>query len=34
VVIDRRGRLRAIERGPVDDAFFERHVVPLLKEPA
>ncbi len=34
VVIDRRGRLRAIERGPVDDAFFERHVVPLLEEPA
>ena len=34
VVIDGDGRIRAIERGPVDDAFFERSVVPLLEEPA
>ena len=34
VVIDRRGRIRALERGPVDDAFFEERVLPVLEEPA
>jgi cytochrome c biogenesis protein CcmG, thiol:disulfide interchange protein DsbE len=31
-VIDRRGRIAASRRGPVDDAFMRRHVVPLLGE--
>ncbi|MFN2615916.1 MAG: TlpA family protein disulfide reductase [Thermoleophilaceae bacterium] len=31
-VIDRRGRIAATQRGPVDDAFMRRHVVPLLRE--
>ena len=31
-VIDRRGRIAATRRGPVDDAFMRRHVVPLLRE--
>ena len=30
VVIDGDGRITALERGPVDDAFFERRVLPLL----
>lgn len=30
VVIDARGRIRAVQRGPVDDAFMRRHVLPLL----
>ena len=34
VVIDRRGRVAAVERGPVDEAFMRRHVAPLLEEPA
>ena len=34
VVIDRRGRIAGVVRGPVDEAFFERVVVPLLAEPA
>ena len=33
-VIDRRGRIAALRRGPVDDAFMSRSVLPLLKEPA
>jgi cytochrome c biogenesis protein CcmG/thiol:disulfide interchange protein DsbE len=33
VVIDRRGRIAATSRGPVDDAFFTDKVEPLLKEP-
>jgi cytochrome c biogenesis protein CcmG/thiol:disulfide interchange protein DsbE len=34
VVIDRRGRVAAVKRGPVDDAWLRRHVEPLLKESA
>jgi cytochrome c biogenesis protein CcmG/thiol:disulfide interchange protein DsbE len=33
-VIDRRGRIAAVRRGAVDDAFMTRSVLPLLKEPA
>ena len=33
-VIDRRGRVAALVRGPVDDAFMRKAVEPLLKEPA
>jgi cytochrome c biogenesis protein CcmG, thiol:disulfide interchange protein DsbE len=33
-VIDRQGRIAATERGPVDDAFLRRTVLPLLEEPA
>jgi cytochrome c biogenesis protein CcmG/thiol:disulfide interchange protein DsbE len=29
-VIDRKGRLAATQRGPVDDAFMRKHVEPLL----
>jgi cytochrome c biogenesis protein CcmG/thiol:disulfide interchange protein DsbE len=32
VVLDRRGRIAATSRGPVDDRFFNRRVVPLLRE--
>ena len=32
VVLDRRGRVAAVGRGPVDDAFMRRHVRPLLGE--
>ena len=31
-VIDRRGRIAAVRRGPVDDAFMRSQVAPLLKE--
>jgi cytochrome c biogenesis protein CcmG/thiol:disulfide interchange protein DsbE len=31
VVIDRRGRVAAIKRGPVDDAFMRRSVLPLVE---
>ena len=34
VVLDRRGRIAAVGRGPVDDAFMRRRVQPLLGEPA
>jgi hypothetical protein len=34
VVIDRRGRIAAIERGPVDDPWMREHVEPLLRERA
>jgi cytochrome c biogenesis protein CcmG/thiol:disulfide interchange protein DsbE len=33
-VIDRRGRIAAVRRGRVDDAFMSRHVLPLLGERA
>jgi cytochrome c biogenesis protein CcmG, thiol:disulfide interchange protein DsbE len=33
-VIDRRGRIAATRRGPVDDRFMRRQVVPLLREPS
>jgi cytochrome c biogenesis protein CcmG/thiol:disulfide interchange protein DsbE len=33
-VIDRRGRVAALRRGPVDDVFLERNVRPLLREGA
>jgi cytochrome c biogenesis protein CcmG/thiol:disulfide interchange protein DsbE len=33
-VIDRRGRIAAVRRGTVDDAFMSRHVLPLLGERA
>ena len=32
IVLDRRGRIAASARGPVDERFFDEHVVPLLKE--
>ena len=31
IVIDARGRVAAVKRGPVDDAFMRRNVAPLLK---
>jgi len=33
-VIDRRGRIAAVQRGPLDDDFMRKRVAPLLKEPA
>jgi cytochrome c biogenesis protein CcmG, thiol:disulfide interchange protein DsbE len=33
-VIDRRGRIAATRRGPVDDDFIRRHVLSLLREPS
>jgi cytochrome c biogenesis protein CcmG, thiol:disulfide interchange protein DsbE len=33
-VIDRRGRVAAVRRGTVDDAFMSRSVLPLLRERA
>jgi cytochrome c biogenesis protein CcmG, thiol:disulfide interchange protein DsbE len=33
-VLDRRGRIAATRRGPVDEAFLRRQVVPLLREPS
>jgi cytochrome c biogenesis protein CcmG/thiol:disulfide interchange protein DsbE len=33
-VIDRRGRIAALRRGPVDDEFMRAEVVPLLREPS
>ena len=33
-VIDRRGRVAAVARGPVDDEFMRKQVAPLLKERA
>src|SRR5690349_19843994 len=33
-VIDRRGRIAAVQRGAVDDQFMRDKVAPLLKEPA
>jgi len=32
LVIDRAGRIAAVERGPVDEAFMRREVEPLLSE--
>src|SRR3954454_16550361 len=32
IVLDRRGRIAATSRGPVDDRFFMQRVVPLLRE--
>ena len=29
-VVDRQGRIRALARGPVDDAWMRKHVLPLL----
>ncbi|HEX2232523.1 MAG TPA: TlpA disulfide reductase family protein [Thermoleophilaceae bacterium] len=34
VVIDANGRIAAIQRGPVDDAWMREHVAPLLRDPA
>jgi cytochrome c biogenesis protein CcmG/thiol:disulfide interchange protein DsbE len=34
VAIDRKGRIAAVQRGPVDDAWLREHVAPLLQEPA
>jgi cytochrome c biogenesis protein CcmG/thiol:disulfide interchange protein DsbE len=31
-VVDRRGRIAALERGPVDDRFMQGTVLPLLRE--
>jgi cytochrome c biogenesis protein CcmG, thiol:disulfide interchange protein DsbE len=33
-VIDRAGRIAAVRRGPVDDAFMREQVLPLLRERA
>jgi cytochrome c biogenesis protein CcmG/thiol:disulfide interchange protein DsbE len=33
-VIDRKGRIAAVRRGPVDEAFMRTQVAPLLEEPA
>jgi cytochrome c biogenesis protein CcmG/thiol:disulfide interchange protein DsbE len=33
-VIDRRGGIAAVQRGPVDDGFMRSEVAPLLKEPS
>ena len=33
-VLDRRGRIAATRRGPVDEAFLRRHVPRLLEERA
>jgi cytochrome c biogenesis protein CcmG/thiol:disulfide interchange protein DsbE len=34
VVIDRQGRIAALERGPVDERWLREHVQPLLREGA
>jgi cytochrome c biogenesis protein CcmG/thiol:disulfide interchange protein DsbE len=34
LVLDRKGRVAAIMRGPLDDAFMRTRVTPLLEEPA
>jgi cytochrome c biogenesis protein CcmG, thiol:disulfide interchange protein DsbE len=34
LVIDRRGRIAAVQRGPVDDLFFTAVVLPVLRERA
>ena len=34
IVIDRRGRVAALRRGPVDDAWMRERVAPLLREEA
>ena len=34
LVVDRRGRIAALRRGPVDDEFMRAEVVPLLREPS
>lgn len=34
IVVDRRGRIAALQRGPVDEEFLTRTVPPLLEEPA
>lgn len=34
LVIDRRGRITATDRGPVDERFLATSVAPLLREPA
>lgn len=33
-VLDRSGRVAALDRGPVDDAFMQYTVLPLVREPA
>jgi cytochrome c biogenesis protein CcmG, thiol:disulfide interchange protein DsbE len=33
-VLDRRGRIAAVRRGPVDERFMRERVLPLLQEPA
>ena len=30
-VVDRRGRITALQRGPIDDAWMREHVLPLLQ---
>jgi cytochrome c biogenesis protein CcmG/thiol:disulfide interchange protein DsbE len=34
LILDRHGRISALQRGPVDDAFLRRTVLPLLTESA
>jgi cytochrome c biogenesis protein CcmG/thiol:disulfide interchange protein DsbE len=34
IVLDRRGQIAALRRGPVDEEFLRRTVLPLLEEPA
>ena len=31
-VVDKRGRITALQRGPVDDAWMRAHVLPLLRK--
>ena len=33
-VIDRKGRIAAVQRGPVDERFMREHVAPILRERA
>jgi cytochrome c biogenesis protein CcmG/thiol:disulfide interchange protein DsbE len=34
LIVDRNGRIAALQRGPVDDAFLRRSLLPLLAEAA
>jgi hypothetical protein len=34
VVVDRNGRISGVHRGPVDEEFLRRAVLPLLGRPA
>jgi hypothetical protein len=31
-VVDRQGRITALQRGPIDDAWMRLHVAPLLSK--
>jgi hypothetical protein len=34
LIVDRDGRIAALQRGPVDEAFLRRAVLPLLRDSA